>query len=177
MGTLPELVPAAIIERRIFLIRGCKVMFDSDLARLYGVPTKAFNQAVKRNLPRFPPDFMLQLTEEETAAMRSQFVTAWPTRNVRFRPYAFTEQGVAMLSSVLKSERAVQVNIAIMRVFVRLREVMASHRDLSQKVEALEEKYRDHDEEIQAIFGAIRDMLEPKTPEGRRQIGFSSRVL
>ena len=171
MATSPEIVPAELIERRIFLIRSYKVILDSDLAQLYGVPTKAFNQAVKRNLNRFPPDFMIQLTDEEAAVIRSQSVTG-SHRNLRHRPYAFTEQGVAMLSSLLSSERAAQVNIAIMRVFVRLREVMASHRDLAEKIEALEEKYRDHDEEIQAIFGTLRDVLEPSTPQPRRQIGF-----
>jgi hypothetical protein len=110
-------------------------MFDSDLARLYGVSTKAFNQAVKRNRSRFPDDFMIQLTEEEAVTMRSQFVTASARRNTRYRPYAFTEQGVAMLSSVLSSERAVQVNIAIIRVFVQLRQAMLTHRDLAEKIE------------------------------------------
>jgi hypothetical protein len=165
-----------LIERRIFIIRGQKAMFDSDLARLYGVSTKAFNQAVKRNRSRFPDDFMIQLTEEEAVTMRSQFVTASARRNTRYRPYAFTEQGVAMLSSVLSSERAVQVNIAIIRVFVQLRQAMLTHRDLAEKIEALEGKYRDHDEEIQAIFEAIRDLLEPETPQPRRRIGFSSEI-
>jgi hypothetical protein len=162
----------ASIETRIFLIRGQKVMVDSDLADLYRVPTKVFNQAVKRNLKRFPKDFMFRLTGKEMGILRSQIVTSsWGGR--RNLPYAFTEQGVAMLSSVLNSERAVQVNIAIMRAFVKLREILTTHRELAEKIEELEKKYRQHDVKIQAVFDAIRELLEPPQVSPRRRIGFA----
>ena len=160
------------IEARIFLIRGQKTIVDSDLAALYRVPTKVFNQAVKRNLKRFPKDFMFRLTAQETKILKSQFVTSsWGGR--RSLPCAFTEQGVAMLSSVLNSERAVQVNIAIMRAFVKLREILTTHRDLAVKIEELEKKYRQHDVKINAVFDAIREMLQPPVSP-RRRIGFGN---
>lgn len=144
-------------------------MLDQDLAKLYGVETKVLNQVVKRNIERFPEDFMFQLTEEEFRNLRSQIVTSsWGGR--RTPPYAFTEQGVAMLSSVLRSERAVQVNIAIMRVFVRLREVLASHAELRRKIEEMEQRY---DLQFQRIFEAIRQLATPPE-EPRRPIGFCS---
>ncbi len=146
-------------------------MLDQDLAGLYGVTTKAFNQAVKRNLSRFPQDFMFRLTQDEDVVMRSQFVTA-SRRNARYLPYAFTEQGVAMLSSVLRSHRAIQVNIAIMRAFVKLRETAATHKDLAQKLDALEKRYQHHDNEIKAIFDAIRKLIEGPAPRPARRIGF-----
>jgi hypothetical protein len=162
----------ASIETRIFMIRGHKVMLDSDLADLYRVPTKVFNQAVKRNLKRFPKDFMFRLTGKEVKILRSQFVTSsWGGR--RNLPYAFTEQGVAMLSSVLNSERAVQVNIAIMRAFVKLREILTTHRELAEKIEELEKKYRQHDVKIQAVFDAIRELLQPPPVPTKRRIGFA----
>jgi phage regulator Rha-like protein len=146
-------------------------MVDSDLAELYRVPTKVFNQAVKRNLKRFPSDFMFRLSRKEMEILRSQIVTSsWGGR--RNSPYAFTEQGVAMLSSVLNSERAVQVNIAIMRAFVKLREILATHRELAEKIEDLEKKYRQHDTKIQAVFDAIRQLLQPPVSP-RRRIGFA----
>jgi len=160
------------IETRIFLIRGQKTILDSDLAALYRVPTKVFNQAVKRNLKRFPKDFMFRLTAAETKILKSQFVTSsWGGR--RTLPCAFTEQGVAMLSSILNSERAVQVNIAIMRAFVKLREVLTTHRDLAEKIEELEKKYRQHDVKIHTVFDAIREMLQPPLSPKRR-IGFGA---
>jgi hypothetical protein len=167
------LVPAELIERRIYFLRGRKVLLDSDLAALYQVPTKALNQAVKRNLDRFPEDFMFQLNKDEFQHWRSQTVTSNPAAKMSLRksPFAFTEQGVAMLSSVLKSKRAVQVNIVIMRAFVKLREVMATHKDLANKIEALERKYRAHDEELQVVFKTIKKLLEPP-PARRRPIGF-----
>lgn len=146
-------------------------MLDQDLAGLYGVTTKAFNQAVKRNLSRFPEDFMFRLTQDEDVAMRSQSVTA-SRRNVRYLPYAFTEQGVAMLSSVLRSHRAIQVNIAIMRAFVKLRELAATHKGLALKLDALEKKYQHHDIEIKAIFDAIRKLIERPALRPTRRIGF-----
>jgi len=139
-------IPVELIERRIYVIRHQKVMLDSDLAELYGVRTKQLNQAVKRNLDRFPADFMFRLSAEETAAInRSQFVTgSQKHRAARLRPYAFTEHGVAMLSSVLNSLRAVQMNIFIIRVFMKLREVLATHADLARKIERVDAKQKDH---------------------------------
>lgn len=165
------LVPIERIERRIYLIRGQKVMIDSDLAELYEVPTKVFNQAVKRNRDRFPDDFMFQLTKEETDSLRSQIVTSKEGRGGRrYLSHAFTEQGVAMLSSVLNSEQAVQVNIAIMRAFVQLRQMMLSNSELNRKIGALERKY---DENFRAVFGALRRLLTiPEKPQ--RRIGFKS---
>ncbi len=166
------LVSVDLIERRIYLIRGHKVMLDSELAELYQVPTKVFNQAVSRNPNRFPEDFMFQLTPEEDKLLRSQFVTSKTGRGGRrYRAYVFTEQGVSMLSSVLNSERAVQVNIAIMRAFVRLREMMASNKGLAAKLDALEKKY---DTQFGVVFQAIRRLMQPtRYPESRR-IGFRS---
>jgi phage regulator Rha-like protein len=160
------------IEKSIFLIRGQRVMVDSDLVALYGVTTKRLNEQVRRNASRFARDFMFQLDEKEASALRSQFATSKEGRGGRrYLPYVFTEQGVAMLSSVLNSERAIQVNIAIMRVFVRLREMMATHKELAHKLAELEERIRDHDEQIQAIFEAIRQLMAP--PESpRKRIGF-----
>lgn len=167
-----SLLPVERIEKQILLIRGEKVMLDSDLAELYGVETKVLNQAVKRNLERFPSDFMFQLTEEEVTALRSQFVTSKTGRGGRtHRPYAFTEQGVAMLSSVLKSKRAVQVNVEIMRTFVRLRQMLATHADLARKLHELEKKY---DHQFKIVFDAIRALMQPadeKEPK-RRRIGY-----
>jgi hypothetical protein len=157
------------IAQAIVLIRGQKVMLDQDLAYLYGVSTRALNQAVRRNESRFPADFMFQLTRNEVAHPRSQFVTA-ESRNIRYLPYAFTEQGVAMLSSVLHSERAVRVNIEIMRAFVQLRQMLSSHADLARKVEALEKKY---DSQFKVVFDAIRELMTPQTPATRRRIGFT----
>ena len=157
------------IERLVLLIRGHKVMLDSDLAELYGVTTKRLNEQVRRNLSRFPEDFMFQLTELETQLLRSQIATSKEGRGGRrYLPYAFTEQGVAMLSSVLNSERAIKVNIEIMRAFVRLRRILASHADLARKLDALEKKY---DAQFRVVFDAIRELMKP--PESKkRPIGF-----
>jgi hypothetical protein len=156
-------------ERRILILRGQRVLLDSDLADLYGVSTKTLNQQVRRNSERFPADFMLQLTAAEAQHLRSQFVTSNPRRGGRrYLPLAFTEQGVAMLSSVLRSERAVRVNIGIMRAFVKLREMLASHRELARKLDTIEKKY---DGQFRIVFNAIREFLrEPERP--RRRIGF-----
>jgi len=167
------IIPVELIERKIYLIRGHKVMLDSDLAQLYGVETRVLLQSVKRNISRFPEDFMFQLTKEEYDSLRSQIVILKPGRGKhrKYLPYVFTEQGVAMLSSVLKSERAIQVNIAIMRAFVRLREMLSTHKELAHKLAELERKIERHDEEIKAIFDAIRQLMAP--PEKpRRRIGF-----
>ena len=160
------------VERRIYMIRGHKVMLDSDLAELYGVKTEVLNQAVKRNQERFPQDFMFRLTAEEAESLRSQFVISKQGRGGRrYLPHAFTEQGVAMLSGVLNSRRAVQVNIAIMRAFVKLREMLAAHKELAQKLSELERKLQGHDNQIQSIFEAIRQLMAPPQPP-RLRVGF-----
>jgi ORF6N domain len=187
-----EIITVEQIARRIHYVRGEKVLLDVDLAALYGVPTKVLNQSVKRNRARFPNDFMFQLTTEEVLNLRSQIVTSSSKGaedqaagedssriltnskrhgGRRYRPRVFTEQGVAMLSSVLKSDRAVRVNIAIMRAFVRLRQALDANRELARKFEQLERRLGKHDEEIAAILETIRQMMAP--PEKpRRQIGF-----
>jgi len=166
-------VPSERIQKAIFLIRGQKVMLDKDLAELYGVSTSVLNKAVTRNIDRFPPDFMFRLTSEEFSDLKFHFGTSsWG--GTRKRPRAFTEQGVAMLSSVLRSKRAVQVNIEIMRAFVRLREILASHSELARKLEELEERIVDHDEQLQAVFEAIRQLMTPPENPDRR-IGFEVR--
>lgn len=162
------LIPLERIERSILLIRGHKVILDADLAGLYGVETKQLIRAVKRNLPRFPEDFTFQLNEEESENLRFHFGTSSQWGGRRYPPYAFTEQGVAMLSSVLRSKRAIQVNIEIMRTFVRLRRLLASHADLARKLDSLEKKY---DTQFKAVFDAIRELMKP--PESKkRPIGF-----
>ena len=149
------------IESRMFLIRGQKVMLSMHLAELYEVEPRALIQAIKRNTERFPEDFMFQLSPEEFANLKSQFViSSWG--GVRTAPYAFTEQGVSMLSSVLRSERAIQVNIEIMRAFVRLRQMLATNAELSRKLAALEKKY---DVQFKAVFEAIRDLMAPDRPQ------------
>ena len=163
------------IEKTIYLIRGEKVMLDRDLARLYDVSTAAFNQAVRRNLERFPEDFMFQLTSAEVAQLnRSQIVIGSEKhRDPRFRPYAFTEQVVAMLSSVLRSKRAITVNIEIMRAFVKLRQMLMSNAELSRRLDELESKY---DKQFRVVFDAIRQLMA--TPaRGRKEIGFRSRAV
>ena len=165
-----RLLPVSRIENAIFLIRDNKVMLDQDLAAMYGVETRVLVQAVKRNLDRFPEDFMFQLSKDEFANLKSQIViSSWGGR--RTRPYAFTEQGVAMLSSVLRSKRAILVNIEIMRTFVRLRRILATHEELACKLAALERRY---DRQFKLIFDAIREIMTPKEPPKRRQIGFHS---
>jgi hypothetical protein len=161
-------LPAERIEQAILLIRGQKVMLDSDLAELYGVPTKRLTEAVRRNKSRFPSDFMFQLTTSEFENLRTQFATSsWGGR--RYSPFVFTEHGILMLSSVLRSERAVQVNIAIMRAFVRLREMLATHKELARKLDELERKY---DAQFRVVFDAIRQLMAPPTAAEKRRIGF-----
>ena len=172
-------LPDESIEDTILLIRGKKVILDHDLARLYGVTTKALNQAVKRNIDRFPEDFMFQLTNAETEGWqrvkrsRSQIVTLKKPRgtNIKYQPYAFTEHGILMLSSVLKSQRAVQVNIQIMRTFVRLREMLASNEKLVERLDELEQKY---DAKFKIVFSAIRQLMSPSA-DTRKPIGFRPR--
>jgi hypothetical protein len=166
-----ELVPVEIIERRILLIRGHKVMLDTDLAALYQVSTSALNQAVRRNLDRFPEDFMFPLNKAELENWRSQIVMSNPAAKMGLRrsPYAFTEQGVAMLSSVLKSKRAIAVNIAIMRTFVRLRQILATHKDLAERLTAMEKKY---DQRLKVVFDILKRLMEPPPDPPKRPIGF-----
>jgi len=159
-----NLVPVEVIESKIYMVRGRKVMLDRDLAKLYGVKTKVLNQAVKRNKARFPEDFMFQFTKEEAEEIllfssRSQLVTLKRGQNIKYLPYAFTEQGVAMLSSVLNSERAIQVNIQIMRTFAKLRQILATHEELRRKIEDLERKY---DQRFKVIFDAIKALVRPQ---------------
>ena len=163
-----SLVPVERIEKAILLVRKQKVMLDADLAALYGVETRVLVQAVKRNIERFPEDFMFQLNREEFAVLRSQSVTSSDWGGRRYPPYAFTEQGGAMLSSVLRSQQAIQVNIEIMRAFIRLRQMLASHAALARKLNALEKKY---DAQFKEVFEAIRQLMAPSEPK-RRAIGF-----
>jgi hypothetical protein len=186
----PVVLKPENIAQLVLLIRGEKVILDRDLASLYGVTTKSLNQAVRRNAARFPTDFMFQLTKEEYKASRSQFVTLSSRspspakagaaslrsqsvtlkrgQHLKYLPYVFTEQGVAMLSSVLRSPRAVEVNIAIMRTFVQLRRLMETNRDLARKIEALEGKY---DQQFAVVFAAIKELIAPPAPT-KKQIGF-----
>lgn len=162
------LIPVELIERAILMIRGHKVMLDKDLAALYGVTTTNLNKAVTRNLDRFPEDFMFQLNKEEFTNLKFHFGTSsWG--GTRKLPRAFTEQGVAMLSSVLHSKQAAQVNIEIMRAFVRLREMMSTHKDLARKLDALEKKY---DIQFKAVFDAIRELMKPPVEKAKKSIGF-----
>jgi hypothetical protein len=165
-----SLIPIDRIEKAILLMRKQKVMLDADLAELYGVETRVLVQAVKRNPGRFPEDFMFQLSKEEADFLRSQIVTLEKGRgqHSKYLPYAFTEQGVAMLSSVLHSQRAIQVNIEIMRAFIRLRQMLATHIDLARKLDALEKRY---DSQFKQVFDAIRQLMAPPEPK-RRPIGF-----
>lgn len=162
-------ISAPMIERRILLIREQKVLLDSDLADLYGVETKALNRAVKRNLDRFPKDFMFQLNKKEFENLRYQFGTS-SHGGRRFYPYVFTEQGVAMLSSVLNSRRAIAVNIEIMRAFVKLREILSAHADLAKRLAELEAKY---DSQFKVVFDTIRALMSPPK-EKRKKIGFNT---
>ncbi len=161
------------IVQSIVQLRGHRVLLDAELAALYGVETRTLVQAVKRNRERFPEDFMFQLTADEWENLRSQFVTSSAGHGGRrYTPYAFTEQGVAMLSSVLNSPRAIAVNIEIMRAFVRLREMLASNKELSRKLDELERKLATHDQAIAGILNAIRELMRPPEPPPKRRIGF-----
>ena len=168
MDSNQSLIPVERIEKAILLLRGQKVMLDADLAALYGVETKVLVRAVKRNINRFPADFMFQLNREEFNDLRFHFGTSSDWGGRRYPPYAFTEQGVAMLSSVLRSQRAIRVNIEIMRAFIRLRQMLASHVELARKLDALEKKY---DAQFKEVFEAIRQLMAPPEPK-RRAIGF-----
>ncbi len=166
------LIPAQQIERAILLIRGQKVMLDGDLAALYGVTTGNLNKAVRRNLDRFPSDFMFQLSEEEAQDLIFQIGRSKGRGGRRHLPYVFTEQGVAMLSGILRSKQAVQVNVAIMRAFVRLRETLALHKELARKLADLEQRIEGHDTAIRSLFEAIRQLMAPPPSPPKPEIGF-----
>jgi len=172
MSKQQSLIPDEIITNKIFFFRNQKVMIDSDLAELYGVATKVLNQSVKRNIDRFPKDFMFQLTDQEFSDLKSQVVTSsWGGR--RTLPYVFTEQGVAMLSSIINSETAIRVNIQIIRIFTRMRELLLTNKDILLKLEKLERTAMSHDEELKLIFKYLRELLNPPD-EPRKKIGFKS---
>ena len=174
MADRTEVVSAEQIQQVILLVRGHKVLLDRELALMYGVETKYLNKTVRRNLDRFPPDFMFQLTAAEAESLRCQFGTLKRGGHVKYLPYVFTEQGVAMLSSVLRSPRAVQVNIAIMRAFVRLRETLSLHKELAHKLTELERRIESHDECIRTLFETIRQLMKPPQPTAK-PIGFHVR--
>lgn len=169
-----EIIIIESVQKKIYLIRSQKVMLDTDLAELYGVTAKRLNEQVKRNLKRFPLDFMFQLNEDEHTSLRSQIATLKQSRgrHRKYLPYAFTEQGISMLSSVLNSEQAIQVNVAIMRTFVNIRKAMLTHKDLASKLRQLEKKNAEQDKQIYTIFEAIKSLME--VPEKKkRKIGFN----
>jgi len=169
------LLPVERIERRIYLIRGEKVMLSVDLAKLYGVSQKRLNEAVKRNMARFPRDFMFQLTNEEAKHSRSQIATMKRGQNLKYLPYAFTEQGVAMLSAVLRSSTAIAVSIQIMRVFVRLRRLLASNEHFRRRLKTLEKHLLDHDQKFAAVFSALDQLMDETTEdENKSKIGFQT---
>ena len=167
-----ERIPIEIIEKKIYLIRNQRVMLDSDIAELYGVTTKRFNEQVKRNIERFPEDFMFKLTDEEYKILRSQFATS----NIihggrRYTPYVFTEHGAIMAATILNSSKAVEMSIFVVRAFVKLREITSGNKELAQKLNELEKKYEKHDKDIKAIIDALRQLMTP--PEKtKRKIGF-----
>ena len=168
-------IPDELVMTKIYVVRGQKVMLDSDLAKLYGVATKVLKQAVRRNIERFPEDFMFEMTNEEFENLRSQFVTSsFSHGGTRYLPMAFTEQGVAMLSSVLNSETSIRVNIQIIRVFTKMRSLILTHKDILLQLEKIEKKLTSHDEGIVLIFGYLKQLLNPPQPP-RRKIGFRRR--
>ncbi len=168
---MADLISTNIIATKILEIRGKRVMIDSDLVRLYGVKTKNLNKAVKRNIERFPEDFMFQLSKEETENLRFQIGTS-KRGGRRYLPYVFTQEGVAMLSSVLRSKRAIQVNIQIMRAFVQLRRMLLTNANLRRKIEEMEQKY---DKQFVIVFQAIKQLLEPSPVKEKRMIGFNTK--
>ena len=165
-----QIIPMVIVEQKIYLIRGHKVMLDQDLAGMYGVEVKRLNEQVRRNLKRFPPDFMFELTYQEFMDLKSQIATSSVAHGGRRKePLVFTEQGVAMLSGILNSDRAIEVNILIMRAFVKLREMISSNKDLSRRLDDLENKY---DSQFKLVFDAIRQLMAPADPPKKQKIGF-----
>lgn len=180
MTSEPSAARPEEISRAILILRGRRVILDRDLAVLYGVTTKRFNEAVKRNAARFPEDFMFQLSAEELAILRSQFATSKIPRKdgrggVRYRPFAFTEHGAIQAANVLNSARAMEMGVLVVRAFVRLRELLASNKALAQKLDELERKYAHHDKAIVAMLAAIRELMHPPTPK-HRGIGFTAKV-
>ena len=167
--SVAALIPIERVERLIYVLRGERVILDKDLAKLYGVSVKVFNQSVKRNLPRFPKDFMFQLTDDEFDDI--SYLTVTKRGGRRYLPYAFTEQGISMLSSILRSERAIQMNIAIMRTFVQIRHMLTSNKDLSERLNELESKY---DLQFREVFDAIRKMITSE--KTKKKIGFQVRA-
>ena len=170
-----SLIPPEVIERRIFALRGHRVMLDRDLAELYAVETRALNQAVKRNRDRFPEDFAFTLTMEEAAAVlasRSQIVTLKQGQNVKYAPHVFTEHGAVMLANILSSPLAVRASIQVVRAFVRLRQMLATNEELARKIEAVERKVGKHDADLEAILSMLRKLLQPPLAPPRRSIGF-----
>lgn len=165
-----------VVEHKIYIIRGQRVMVDFDLAKLYGVETKVLLQSVRRNLGRFPEDFAFQLTRGEFSNLRSQIVTSKIGRGGnRYLPYVFTEHGVAMLSAVLKSERAVQMSIFIVRAFIKMREMLATHADLAQKIEEIERKQKEHGDQLSSVYSVVKQLINP--PEGpKKKIGFDGGI-
>jgi hypothetical protein len=169
---MKDVIPAELIERKILVIRGERVMLDADLAILYGVETKRLNEQVRRNIERFPEDFMFQLTDEEFNCLRSQFATSNNPAGRggrRHLPYAFTEHGAIMAASVLNTPLAVAVSVQVVRAFVKLREMISTHKDLAKKLEGLEQKY---DSQFKMVFDAIRQLMAPPDPKKKRAIGF-----
>jgi hypothetical protein len=169
------MIPIEVIEGKIFILRGRRVMLDRDLAELYGVQLKRLNEQVKRNSDRFPDDFMFQLTLEEGKAVllsRSQVATLERGRNIKYRPYAFTEHGAVMLANVLRSPVAVRASIQVVRAFVHLRQMLAMNQDLARKIEALERKVGKHDADVQAILSVLQKLLQPPAAPAKRPIGF-----
>ena len=170
MKTIQNTTEEALLNK-IHYIRGQKVMIDRDLATLYGVPTKQLKQAVRRNPTRFPVDFMFEMNETELENLRSQNVTF---NTLKYKPFCFTEQGVTMLSCILNSERAIEVNIRIIRIFVKMREMIGTQIDILLKIEQIENKVSRHDKELQAVFAALKNLLQ-KTNEPRKEIGYNSK--
>lgn len=176
MNKVQKLIPAEVIANKIYLIRGVKVMLDSDLAFLYGVETKLLNRAISRNKNRFPSDFMFQLNEKEFKNLRFQIGTSnLKHGGRRYLPYVFTEHGVAMLSSVLKSKRAVEVNIAIIRTFIKLREILSTHKDFVSEIEKIKLEQKNQNQKILSIISIINQMINPPIEEKREPMGFRDR--
>jgi hypothetical protein len=170
-----QLVPLERIESRIFVLRGHRVMLDRDLAGLYGVATRVLNQAVKRNKDRFPEDFMFRLTKEESSlvlASRSQTVTLKRGQNIKYAPHVFTEHGAVMLANVLRSRVAIRASIQVVRAFVHLRQMLATHDDLARKIDAIERRVGKHDVELQEVLRILRKLLEPPPVPAKRPLGF-----
>lgn len=168
-------VPVEHITHSIFIVRGQRVLLDSELAALYGVPTKRFNEQVKRNLARFPADFMFQLAAEEVASLRSHFATSKPSRGGRrYAPYAFTEHGAIMAATILNSSRAVEMSVYVVRAFVQLRDMLASNKELARRLDELERKLSTHDQAITGVLKTIRELMSPPPAPKRRGIGFTA---